>query len=612
MSTPKGTPPSRNGVPQPLRPSFPQRPRSVLPQKFRPSTESQRLANATAVRTISGPYLSEFMVSSSSESTVTSSPSTTSLHPSSSVGATESECYQQPPPIARSGNPSDIESGSSCPEFHSGPSARTKEHFRDISFLGPITLHRIFVLAWIFGTGSALYFLQNWIWPPDAVEDTTWTLLGIIWLIPLPSSLAFVVGILWFRHNTKLDKVERMEHNVAFRIVSRGINTKCLLSSIRRCQKEMKKNSMFPYLVEVVTDGEVFQAPDEPDVIHLKVPADYQTPHGAKFKARALHYASQHSIIPPETWVVHLDEESQPTSSVLKGIALMVAECERNGQTTRIGQGLILYHRGWKKHPFLTLADMRRTGDDLGHFFLQHNIGYTIFGLHGSFVVCRQDLEMKLGFDVGPRGSVTEDAWWILLAIEKGYRTMWCDGYMEEQATQGLMDFMKQRRRWYVGLFQTGVYCPVKVKHKVLLMLNTVSWIILPVVLPLQLVYLGLSFAFEKQIALPIRLLSNLTFSTTTLVYLSGLVINMREHGTPWWRGIFWLVLLVLGLPLFFVLEVASILMAFLSPFSKGAKGFHVVKKSGSTATTTTASIQAKTASLTSEAVGDSRKTNSS
>lgn len=522
--------------------------------------------------------------SSTTLNTTSSSSSSSSIHDSSTVFGTESVPYR---PVTRISTPpaddTDLESASSCPEFHSNPWNSNPEHFRDISFLGPITLHRLFILLWVGGTGAALYFLQNFIWPPNALVDINWSLLGIIWLIPLPSSLAFFVGALWFRYNTKLDMVEKIKHNVAFRIVSRGINPRCLLSTIRRCQREMRATPMFPYLIEIVTDGDVFEAPADVDVIHLKVPPDFRPPNGARFKARALHYACEYSVVPGDTWIVHLDEESQLTSSGIKGIAKMIGESQATGNVDRVGQGMILYHRGWKSHPFLTLADMRRTGDDLGHFFLQHSLGFTIFGLHGSFVVVRQDKEAAIGFDVGERGSITEDAWWILLAMERGYRTVWVDGYLEEQATQSMADFMKQRRRWYVGLLKVGLYCPVKMRYRILLMLNTLSWVLLPVVMPLQMVYLGLSFAYEKQILLWVRLLSNFIFSTTTLVYLSGLVINMREHGTVWWRGVMWVILQLLLMPLFFFMEVASILLAFFSPFSKGAKGFHVVKKSGST-----------------------------
>lgn len=343
----------------------------------------------------------------------------------------------------------------------------------------------------------------------------------------------------------------------------------------------MKSNPLFPYLIEIVTDGNSFVAPKEPDLLHLCVPDMYRPEQGSMFKARALHYACERSPLPGNTWIVHLDEESHPTASCVKGIAKMVQDCETNGELKKIGQGMILYHRGWKQNPFLTLADMRRTGDDLGHFYLQHRIGYPIFGLHGSYVVCRQDAEKQIGFDVGPKGSITEDAWWVLLAAQDGYRTKWVEGFVEEQSTQSVKDFVKQRRRWYVGLLKVGMYCPVKMRYRALLLYNTVSWVLLPVVIPLQILYLVLSFAFDKQIFLGTRIITNLIFAVAILQYSSGLVINMREHGTPWWRVPMWVVLMALGIPFFFLLEIFSIFLALFSPFSKQAKGFHVVKKDG-------------------------------
>lgn len=53
---------------------------------------------------------------------------------------------------------------------------------------------------------------------------------------------------------------------------------------------------------------------------------------------------------------------------------------------------------------------MRRTVDDIGHLYIQNVIGRTIFGLHGSYVVSRHDLEKEIGFYVGPEGRITEDA----------------------------------------------------------------------------------------------------------------------------------------------------------------------------------------------------------
>lgn len=476
----------------------------------------------------------------------------------------------------------DIEAQSVCPPFVKGATiCTTREHFRDVSF-GPFTLHRFFLLLFLVGSVFAFYYMQNAIWSPapSGKEHRLWAWLALIWLLPLPSTAAWIIGALLFKHNTELDGVPSINFPVVLRIVSRGTNAECLLATIRKCQQEMKKSPLFPYLIEVVTDGDVFVAPDDLDILHTKVPADYTPGNSTRFKARALHFAARYSLVPQTAWILHLDEESQPTSSCIKGVALAVAKCEKSNDVRRVGQGLILYHRGWKAHPFLTLADMRRTGDDVGHFYLQHRLGFTIFGLHGSYVLARQDLESELGFDVGPRGSITEDAWWILKAMEKGVRTMWVDGYMEEQCTQGVIDFLKQRRRWYVGLLKTCFFCPVKFRTRFFLLYNTLNWMLVPIVLPLQVSYLVVSIVLERYIPPVVRVLTHLILVTAYSAYLSGLVLNMREHGTPWYRGILWTILLIVLIPFFHLMEVAAILMA-LFAYSDNAKGFHVVQKSG-------------------------------
>lgn len=476
----------------------------------------------------------------------------------------------------------DLEAQSVCPPFVKGSAiCATREHFRDVT-LGPLTLHRLFLLLFLTGSVIGFYFVQNAIWPPklSGREHQLWAWLALIWLLPLPSTIAWIVGALMYKHNTNLDDVTAINFPVVLRVVSRGTNADCLLATIRKCQQEMKKSPLFPYLIEVVTDGDVFVAPDDLDVLHTKVPVDYTPGNSTRFKARALHYAARYSVVPPTAWILHLDEESQPTSSCIKGVAQAVAKCEQTNDVRRVGQGLILYHRGWKTHPFLTLADMRRTGDDVGHFYLQHRLGFTIFGLHGSYVLARQDLESELGFDVGPRGSITEDAWWILRAMEKGVRTMWVDGYMEEQCTQSVIDFLKQRRRWYVGLLKTSFFCPVKFGTRFFLLYNTLNWMLVPLVLPLQLAYLIASIVLERYVPPVIRVLTLLILVTAYSVYLSGLVLNMREHGTPWYRGIMWTFLLIIMIPFFHLFEIAAILMA-LFAYSDNAKGFHVVQKSG-------------------------------
>lgn len=474
----------------------------------------------------------------------------------------------------------DIEKGSVS--FFSHPPASTKEPFRDVR--GPFTLHRLFIVAWVVGSMVAIYYLQLAIWSPDRVSEWAGTWIaspywGFLLIISLPSAVLSLVGAMWFRFDPDLDSVPRTQVPVVFRIVSRGVNKECLLETIRFCQAEMRQNSFFPYLVEIVTDADVFEAPDEPDVLQLKVPPDYHTPNGTLFKARALHYACEHSRVPPHTWVVHLDEETRPTSSAIKGIARMVADCERSGDTTRIGQGCILYHRAWERHTFLTLADTRRTGDDFGHFFLQHRVGRTMFGLHGAFIVCRQDAEAAIGFDIGPAGSITEDAWWVLLAMDKGYRTCWVEGFLDEQATQSIMDFLKQRRRWNYGLIKVALLNPAPVKYRLSLAWFILSWITVPFLLPVQLAYTISLIVLNLPIPLYFRIPTTFIFSMQFYVYLVGFVINMREHKLKWWKFPFWALIQILLVPVFLLMEIASVFISFFAGFTTNGKGFHVVQK---------------------------------
>lgn len=477
----------------------------------------------------------------------------------------------------------DLENGEPCPPFCVLPFNSTREPFRDIDFLGPITLQRLFVILWLGGTGTGLFFLQWWIWP-DKPNPPIWyasPYLGIIWLISLPSAIMYIVGAIMFKHNNRLDDVEAMSHNVVFRIVSRGIDIDCLKATIQKCREEMRKNPLFPYLIEVVTDADSYVPPDEADVLHLKVPSTYRTKNGTLFKARGLNYACERSLIPGGTWVVHLDEETRPTSSSIKGITAFVKECEEKQDLKRIGQGCLLYHRSFSSHPFLTLADMRRTGDDLGYFYLQHAVGLTMFGLHGSFVVCRQDKEAAIGFDIGPRGSITEDSWWILVAMERGYRTKWIDGYLEEQGTQSVMDFLKQRRRWYYGLMKVVAFCPVPWKYKLILSWHVSTWVLSPFFLPFQIAYGVLLLVHDISVNYTIRVLCIVTLVVTIQLYMNGLIVNMVENKMKWWKRPMYAIGMIIVIPVCTLLELYSVLMAFFAPLSATGRGFHVVCKSG-------------------------------
>lgn len=435
--------------------------------------------------------------------------------------------------------------------------------------------HRVYVIAYLFAGIVALYKIQVWLWPvgriPNTMMEIAWSYGSLLWIAQtIPIGLGFA-GLLIFQHPKHLDKVRPINKLVSLRIVSRGTNVEALTKTIRRCQREMAKTPLFPFIIEVIIDIYNERLPKGINLRYIVVPNNYSTKNGSLYKARALQCALETSPLPDDAWIVHLDEESHLTSSSIKGICDMIQEEKTSGKF-RIGQGPILYHRNWHKHPFLTLADNIRTGDDFARFYFQHKLGITVFGLHGSYIVVKNSIEKSVGFDFGPNGSITEDAFWALVAMEQGHRCRWVNGYLEEQSTQSINDFVKQRRRWFQGLAKVALFAPVKPIWRLSLGINTILWALAPFATIYTIFHLFYGFATVHWI----HFLANFSFASFAVLYLIGLKANLDEYGIKSkWRRIVWTFSQIILLPVFSTLEAVGVLAAVLRPVA----GFHVIKK---------------------------------
>jgi beta-1,4-mannosyltransferase len=452
-----------------------------------------------------------------------------------------------------------------------------REPVRDWRF-GWLTGHRALVMAFMVSMVAILLasrLLAPAATPPRTLLEKTVSWASLLWLgALLPGSLG-LIGTLLYRFPTDLDDAPPIKRMICWRIVTSGMNIDIVLSTIRRCQAEMAKTPLAPYLIEVVIDEcrNVALLPDDDvDVRIIVVPREYVTPNNSRFKARALHYALLHSQISDTAWIVHLDEETQPTQSGIKGVCKFISREEASGRL-RIGQGALLYHREWERHPFLTLADNVRTGDDFARFYLQHRLGITIFGLHGSFIAVRNDVQKATGgFDFGPRGDITEDAFWAMKAMQDGRRCAWIDGYLEEQSCLSVTDFLRQRRRWFHGLVKTVLYAPAGLHWRLGLGLNTMLWALAP----FAMVYTVFTLVHNVEIPPLVRVLGSYSFATYALWYVTGLKANMDEHGVkdPG-RRLQLFLLQVLLIPVFCFLEGLGVAWGIVTH----AKEFQVVKK---------------------------------
>ncbi|HWG55986.1 MAG TPA: glycosyltransferase family 2 protein [Gaiellaceae bacterium] len=437
------------------------------------------------------------------------------------------------------------------------------------------TTLRLSVLVGVAAAVVALYALQEFLWGEGRPPVQTWerfvAAAGYVWAVPIIPALFALAGFALYRKpEFRSRELTPLGVPVCFRVVARGENAFRLRATVSSIRAEMAALPLFPYSIEVVTDLPV-DLGNGNDLSHFVVPQGYRTRRASRFKARALQYALEQSTLPDNGWIVHLDEESHITPSLVVGVRNAIEEEERAG-TCRIGQGAILYHRDLRERPFLTLADSVRTGDDVGRFHLQHRFGITIFGLHGSWILVRNDVERAVGFDLGESGSITEDSFWALRQMEAGRRCRWVDGYVAEQAPRSVADFVKQRRRWFVGLESVSVAAPVALRFRAALAVSTTVWSLSWI----GVLYLYVNLVVGFRVPEWVQAAGNVAFATYIATYVVGLKVNLENMPRlPWAQRAGLYVAQVALIPVFAVLEAAGVVYG----LARRETGFHVIRK---------------------------------
>eukprot|EP00239_Pterosperma_sp_CCMP1384_P006057 CAMPEP_0197845944 /NCGR_PEP_ID=MMETSP1438-20131217/2793_1 /TAXON_ID=1461541 /ORGANISM="Pterosperma sp., Strain CCMP1384" /LENGTH=744 /DNA_ID=CAMNT_0043457421 /DNA_START=250 /DNA_END=2484 /DNA_ORIENTATION=+ len=330
-------------------------------------------------------------------------------------------------------------------------------------------------------------------WQEPFVRGAKWLVL-----LSLPAALVNFIGqSVWptcVRRSIPDNKdmlQDSTDFKLYFRIVTRGDNPMLVLRNAERVAQALFASlPQHKWEVEVLSDAHLnIDGKTKYPITELVVPDDYQPPGGARFKARALQYAVEHSKAGAGDWIVHLDEETwfhTITVSHVYRHCLREYHAVKDGiqKYGRIGQGGIIYaEKGGAlvSNWVTTLADSIRVADDCGKFRFQFEMGCCWGGMHGSYVVIHNAVEKDIGFDHGLAGNITEDTHFALVARDHGVGYAWIDAWMCEQSPFTIMDFIKQRRRWFGGLRLVCLDTMITFKTRIWLILFTWAWALQPV-----------------------------------------------------------------------------------------------------------------------------------
>jgi Glycosyl transferase family group 2 len=370
----------------------------------------------------------------------------------------------------------------------------------------------------------------------------------VLYLLSLPYVLLAIWGLL-IRTPPLPTEEQRPLDRLIICLVTKGSSPEVVLRTHR---------SLLPLCGPQV---ELCVVTDKPlPIPHMLVPETFRTRH-ARYKARALEYFRQQQRFGSGDWVLHLDEESVLD---VRGLQACQEYCRRSPYL--YGQGPIFYnnHDFWQ-HPIEAAADCIRAADDVAKFHLQlARLRWPIFGLHGSFLLVKGSLEDEITWDL--QGSLVEDYAFAVECMRRGLGVGEVEGVVREQSPKTVPDFLRQRRRWLVGIRGLSRMSPWA-------RLWTVLWSASPLVRAATIVdILG-----GHGMPLAMLIAGNLISATFLYLYLLGSVIQDVDRRTPRAHLLWHALLTGMLFPVSYTLESVAVLWSFVS--RERRIGFETVQK---------------------------------
>ncbi|KAI9093863.1 glycosyl transferase family group 2-domain-containing protein [Phlyctochytrium arcticum] len=395
---------------------------------------------------------------------------------------------------------------------------------------------------------------QGYVWDQYWNKGCYWK-MG--WLLPIPYTLVCFLGLALPLRNAKAipKGVEpRQINNLYILTVTKGDNKEAVMRSWNAHNHLEKLDPCVR--VHVLTDE-----PNHFDNINCYTCPKAFTTQNSKYKARALEWYRKTMGYTEFDWILHLDEESVIDDESVKRVLNFI----RYEKEFTWGQGVIMYNQyHFWKNPVFTVADGLRVGDDLSRFHLQYSyFRRPIFGAHGSFLLTNGAVENAVTWDLG---SLTEDFQFAVKAWQLGYKCGSVAGIVREQSPLDLIGFLKQRRRWFVGIRRLPSFLPK---------LLAFFWALGLISLYCTIASIVLGFYVPTDTPLWFGVLKDFSFIVFVYLYVLGMFVENLDRG---YNPIILILLIPVTILFQFVavlLEAIAVMYAIVSP----PNDFDVIKK---------------------------------
>jgi egghead protein (zeste-white 4 protein) len=313
----------------------------------------------------------------------------------------------------------------------------------------------------------------------------------------------------------------------------------------------------------------------------ITVPRDYGTPNGTRFKARANQYALTLRPADTDLWVLHLDDDTAIGPDTVQELARFVhTQRDAGPDAKHLAQGVLTYPRELGASKLLWLADAIRPAGDVSTFAATTGTGTPRAGLHGELLLVRASVEAEIGWDFGPRTMVEDAQFALELARRHPGRSDWFPGRCFGATPATAAAFVLQRERWAWGLMELAWSSAVPLRHRLLLLHNVTVWAFIP--LQHVAVVFGVGWLLGDMNTLPafawLQPVWAANFAYSVWCYWVGLTLNARASAVDrprWWEH----AAVIVGIPLFSVLEAAGVVRGVLRFVRRDASAFPVIAK---------------------------------